>query len=154
MNLRHEIGKRRPFDSAEQEAFLNLQRTADVLMRDVERMLKPAALSATQYNVLRILRGAGAAMACGEIAGRMITREPDMTRLLDRLEKRELVVRCRDTKDRRVVHTRITDQGLSLLHQLDKPVQDLHREQLAHLDESKLQQLSRLLEAARQRKPQ
>jgi len=149
--LREEIRKRAPFDSREQEVFLNLQRTADVLLRDVDGVLKPVGLSATQYNVLRILRGEGAAMPCGEIAARMITREPDMTRLLDRLERRLLISRCRDTRDRRVVHVRITDEALNLLAQLDEPIRRAHADQLGHLSPAKLEQLTTLLEEARQR---
>ena len=151
-SLRDQIRKRQPFDSPEQEAFLNLLRTTDWLIRDVELVLKPARLSSTQYNVLRILRGAGEALSCGEIAARMITREPDMTRLLDRLEKRGLIARARDTEDRRIVHTHITAQGLELLAVLDDPVRNMHRQQLDHLGETKLGQLSRLLEEARERK--
>src|SRR5207245_5605327 len=101
------------FNSVEQEAMLNVIRTADVLGSEVAAIFKPWNLSATQYNVLRILRGAGReqGLACGEIASRMITRDPDITRLLDRLEKRGLISRCRAQKDRRVVWARITEAG-------------------------------------------
>jgi DNA-binding MarR family transcriptional regulator len=150
--LRDEIKKRHDFDSLEQEAMLNLQRSADCLMRDVETVLKPAGLSATAYNVLRILRGAGEALACGEIAMRMITREPDMTRLLDRLESRGLLTRMRDKRDRRVVLSTITPAGAALLGDLDEPLRLLHRRQLAHLGDHKLRLLIDLLEEARTRK--
>src|SRR3712207_9084149 len=102
--LRDEIKQARPFRSAEQEAFLNLQRTADVLMARMAEVLKTQGVSPTQYNVLRILRGAGdEGLPCGAVAERMITRDPDITRLLDRLEKQGLIARARDTRDRRVV---------------------------------------------------
>src|SRR6476660_4101581 len=120
MGLGRDIKKSKPFDSLEQEAMLNLARTWDILSGEImTRVFKPAALSAAQYNVLRILRGAGEHLPCGEIASRMITRAPDMTRLLDRLEKRKLVSRCRQPNDRRVVAVRITDAGLRLLAGLD-----------------------------------
>ena len=149
--LRAEIKTRRPFLSPEDEAYLNLQRTADHLLRGVEELLKPTGLTPSQYNVLRILRGAGpAGLACGEIAGRMLTRDPDMTRLLDRLDKRGLVSRVRNPRDRRVVVTRITAAGLKLLASLDEPVEELHKKQLQHLGRERLKQLSALLEAARE----
>ena len=105
----------------------------------------------TQYNVLRILRGAPEGCTCGEIAKRMITREPDITRLLDRLEKRGLISRCRQTDDRRVVLTRITPEGLELLAGLDEPVQTAHRSQLGHLGRERLRTLVDLLRACRSR---
>ena len=147
--LQAETKKLHPFDCLEQEAALNLQKTADHLMAMAVEMFKPARLSPTQYNVLRILRGAGEPLACGEIADRMITREPDMTRLLDRLEKRGLVSRCRQQTDRRVVETKIMPQGLELLASLDDAVVHLHKRQLGHLGPTKLKQLSDLLEEAR-----
>ena len=154
--LRDEIKQTRPFASLEQEAFLNLQRTADKLMAGLTTALKPAELSSTQYNVLRILRGAsmsadcpGGTLACGEIANRMITRDPDMTRLLDRLEKRGLIARVRCPDDRRVVRTRITPEGVALVEQVDQPLKDLLRRQLGHLGETKLRQLISLLEEVR-----
>ena len=102
--LKDEIQKTEPFAVLEQEAFLNLVRTADALSRRFEEVSKGTGLSATQYNVLRILRGAGTdGLPCGQVIERMITRDPDMTRLLDRLEKRDLIARSRDTCDRRVV---------------------------------------------------
>jgi len=149
--LQREIGKLRPFDSLEQEAALNLHRTSDALAALEAETFKDADVSPTQYNVLRILRGAGEPMSCGDIAQRMITRDPDMTRLLDRLEKRGLVSRCRGTKDRRVVHAKITQAGLQLLATLDQPVIEMHRRQLGHLGEEKLKQLIALLEEARMR---
>jgi len=134
----------------EAQVFVNLLRTADALARGTEALLKPAGLSSTQYNVLRILRGAGAeGLACSEIGCRMISRDPDITRLLDRMESRGLIARARGTEDRRVVKTRITPEGLRILEKLDAPVQELHRRQLHHLPEKELRQLSRLLERVR-----
>ena len=112
----------RSFGGPEEDAFVSLMRTSDLLARSVEKVLKSADISPTQYNVLRILRGAPQGLACSEIGKRMITRDPDITRLLDRLEKRELISRCRETKDRRMVLTRITAEGLRLLRELDAPV--------------------------------
>jgi DNA-binding MarR family transcriptional regulator len=114
-------------------------------------VLKTEDLSGTQYNVLRILRGAPDGLACGEIAGRMITRDPDVTRLLDRLEKRGLISRCRETKDRRTVMTRITPAGLRSLANLDEPVRAAHRKQLGHLGPKRLRALAELLRIARSR---
>ena len=152
MSLGTEIKKVKPFDALEQEAMLNIARTADVLHGQMEEVLKAGGVSATQYNVLRILRGAGESMSCGEIAGRMIAKDPDMTRLLDRLEKRGLVSRCREQKDRRVVSSRITDAGLKVLSDLDPIVIEAHRRQLGHMGQEKLKQLIALLEEARQTK--
>ena len=148
--LGREIGKTGPFESLEQEVFLNCMRTADWLARCGAAALKPAGLSAAQYNVLRILRGVGKPeISCQEIANRMITRDPDLTRLLDRLEKRGLVTRERQHDDRRVVKVFITEQGLSLLTGLDVPIKEMHRRQLGHLGPDKLQQFLNLLELAR-----
>lgn len=135
--------------SLEETVFLDLLRTSDVLSRRIDYVLKNAELSANQYNVLRILRGAAEGLPCGEIGNRMITRDPDITRLLDRLEKRELISRCRETKDRRMVLTRITPAGLKLLAELDEPVQAAHREQLGHLGRERLKALSELLQESR-----
>ena len=142
-------GKRKPTPHPEEDAFLDLLRTTDLLSRGPAQVLKAEDLSATQYNVLRILRGATEGLACGEIGNRMITRDPDITRLLDRLEKRGLIARERDAKDRRVVTARITSAGLKLLAQLDEPVQDTHRRQLGHLGRERLKQLADLLAACR-----
>ncbi len=133
----------------EESAFVELARTADLLSRGMAQVLRAEDLSMTQYNVLRILRGAPEGCTCGEIAKRMITREPDITRLLDRLEKRGLISRCRQTDDRRVVLTRITPEGLELLAGLDEPVQTAHRSQLGHLGRERLRTLVDLLRACR-----
>ena len=135
--------------SPEETAFLDLFRTCDLLSRGPAEVLKTEDLSPTQYNVLRILRGAPTGLPCGEIAGRMITRDPDITRLLDRLAKRGLIARRRETKDRRVVLTRIAPEGLEVLARLDGPIQQSHRQQLGHLGRERLKRLADLLEAAR-----
>jgi DNA-binding MarR family transcriptional regulator len=142
-------GERRRADCPEETTFLNLIRTTDMLSRGLVKVLKTEVVSATQYNVIRILRGAREGLACGEIAARMITRDPDITRLLDRLEKRGLISRSRETKDRRTVMSRITADGLKLLARLDKPVEDFHRKQLSHMGRKRLQALTELLDAAR-----
>ena len=141
--------KRRRARCPEEVAFLELARTTDMLSRGLVGVLKAEELSSTQYNVLRILRGSPNGLPCGEIASRMITRDPDITRLLDRLEKRALISRCRETKDRRMVMARITPEGLKLLARLDEPVQEGHRKQLRHLGRERLCALTELLQAAR-----
>jgi DNA-binding MarR family transcriptional regulator len=133
----------------EETAFLDLFRTCDLLSRGPAEVLKTEDLSPTQYNVLRILRGAPKGLPCGEIAGRMITRDPDITRLLDRLAKRGLIARRRETSDRRVVLTKIAPEGLEVLARLDGPIQQSHRQQLGHLGRERLKKLADLLEAAR-----
>ena len=135
--------------SPEEAAFLDLLRTADMLTRGAIGVLKAEDLSQTQYNVLRILRGSPQGLPCGEIASRMITRDPDVTRLLDRMEKRGLISRSRESRDRRMVLTRITPEGLKLVDRLDEPVQKMHRKQLGHLGKERLQALKELLAAAR-----
>src|SRR5579872_4503176 len=137
--------------SLEETVFLDLVRTSDVLSRRIDYVLKNVDLSSNQYNVLRILRGTPEGLACGEIGCRMITRDPDITRLLDRLEKRALISRCRESKDRRMVLTRITPAGLTLLRELDGPVTDMHKTQLGHLGPERLHSLMGLLETARRK---
>lgn len=141
--------KRRKEGAAEEATFLDLLRTSDVLARGFARALKGSNLSPAQYNVLRILRGSREGLPCGEIAARLITRDPDITRLLDRLEKRRLIARRREDRDRRTVLTQITPEGLRLLERLDRPVREMHRKQLSGLGLAGLQQLAKLLEAAR-----
>ena len=135
--------------SREEAAFLDLLRTTDILTRGPAQVLKAAEVSATQYNVLRILRGAEGGLTCTEIGNRMITRDPDITRLLDRLEKRALISRCRETKDRRAVLVRITADGFGLLARLDGPIQEVHRKQLGHLGHKRLRELGEMLAACR-----
>jgi DNA-binding MarR family transcriptional regulator len=132
----------------EEALFVELVRTTDRLSRGPAQLLREHDLSPAPYNVLRILRGAPEGLLCGEIAARMVTREPDITRLLDRLEKRGLVRRCREEKDRRRVLVRIAPAGLDLLSRLDGPVQQLHRRQLGHLTRKQLQTFTDLLAAA------
>lgn len=131
--------------------YLDLLRTYEVLSHRVSEVLKKEGLSPTQYNVLRILRGAPNGLPCGEIANRMITRDPDITRLLDRLQKRSLISRWRLAEDRRVVLARILPGGLRLLARLDGPVEEAHRQQLGHLGRERLETLAALLEACRSR---
>ena len=149
--IQAEIQQTKPFTSVEDEALVALQRTADRLQWRLSEMLKAHGLSPTQYNALRILRGAGdQGRACSEIAERMINRDPDITRLVDRLERRGLAVRSREGQDRRVITTRITPAGLELLQALDVPIEDFNREMLGPLGEQRLQTLIRLLEIIRE----
>jgi len=141
--------KSRRIACPEEDAFVDLARTTEILSRPLALLLKADDLSATQYNVLRILRGSPDGLTCGEISSRMITRDSDITRLLDRLENRSLVSRCRENKDRRVVLTRIAPQGLAVLDALDEPVRHAHRELLGHLGAKRLAALSQLLAACR-----
>ncbi len=133
----------------EEAAYLDLVRTTEMLSRPLVQLLKADDLSPAQYNVLRILRGCPEGLTCGEIGNRMITRDPDITRLLDRMEKRNLISRGRDDKDRRVVLTRITAKGLDLLAGLDQPVRGMHRKLLGHLGAERLRTLRQLLDACR-----
>src|SRR5262249_11872532 len=116
----------------------------------VAQLLKSEDLSPSQYNVLRILRGSPEGLPCGEVGSRLITRDPDITRLFDRMEKRDLIARSRNGNDRRVVMAQITPAGLELLARLDQPVRDTHRKLLGHLGETRLRALGRLLEACRE----
>jgi DNA-binding MarR family transcriptional regulator len=142
-------GKSKALFCPEESAYLELLKTADILSRNLSSLLKTEDLSSTQYNVLRILRGAPEGLPCGEIGNRMITRDPDITRLLDRLEKRGLISRHRETKDRRLVTARITPGGIQLLSQMDEPVRQAHRTQLGHLGRERLKALTDLLQVAR-----
>jgi len=151
MKKEAQLADQRRRASPEEAVFLELFRTTDMLSRGLLNTLKTEDISATQYNVLRILRGAPEGLACGEVAGRMITRDPDITRLFDRLEKRGLVSRSREVRDRRTVVTRITPEGLKLLDRLDDPIQEAHRRQLGHLGQKRLRVLTELLRDARSR---
>lgn len=131
----------------EDHLFVSLLRAADSLSQEAERLLKSAGLTGAQYNVLRILRGAEpGGILCRGIAERMISRDPDMTRLLDRMEKHRWITRQRQKDDRRVIKTRITADGLKLLKKLDQPVHDLHERQFRHMPAPRLKQLAELLE--------
>jgi DNA-binding MarR family transcriptional regulator len=151
VDLRDELRQRRPFDGPEQEAHLNVVRTAAVLSDAFEQVVRAAGLTLTQFNVLRILRGAEPEGLCrNELRDRMVTRMPDVTRLLDRLEESGLVARERSDEDRRLVRTRITPAGLELLAGLDAPAAEAHRRLLGHLSADELRTLSALLTRARQ----
>ena len=129
---------------------MSLQRTADIMMRKITQFLKPWGISPTQYNVLRILRGAGPeGLCCGEVSDRMITHDPDITRLLDRIERMGWIERARSTKDRRVVVARISKKGMELLKEIDKPIEDFNREASSHLSDKKLRDLIGLLSEVR-----
>ena len=148
--LQIEIKQTKPFADLETEAMLALHLTSDRLANEGARLLRPWDISPTQYNVLRILRGAEPdGLTCGGIGERMIQHDPDITRLVDRMEKRGLVNRQRDNKDRRVVITRITQKGLDLLAQLDRPVEEFNLRRLGHLGPERLQTLIELLELVR-----
>jgi DNA-binding MarR family transcriptional regulator len=150
--LASDIKQTKPFRNLEEEAFLNLLRTTDALLASETTVLNRFDLSQAQYNVLRILRGAGPeGLPCGEIGNRMITRDPDITRLLDRLEKRGLAQRSRESRDRRVVTAKIAPPGLDLLEQVDPEIHQLHRNSLGHLGQKDLRTFIELLERAREK---
>ena len=144
--LREELKQNKPFVSVEQEAFLSIVRTSALLMDRVELFLRPYGITLTQYNVLRILRGAASEGLCrNDVTQRMIAKVPDGTRLLDRLESAGLIARARDSDDRRQVTTRITNAGLKLLDELDNPVQELHRKHFSALNKTELRTLVKIL---------
>lgn len=150
MSLKREIKQKRPFRSVQEEVVLAMIRTADQLAVSTTEVLREANLSLSQYNVLRILRGAGdEALACGEIAERMIRRDPDLTRLLDKLEARGLVTRSRGTTDRRVVRAAIAPEGLQLLESLDAVVDRTTKQTLKHMSVERLELLLELLDETR-----
>jgi DNA-binding MarR family transcriptional regulator len=149
-SLQAELRQRKPFASLEQEATISIARTAALLEHAMSEAVKPHGITPTQYNALRILRGAEPEGLCrNEVRDRLIARVPDATRLLERLEEMDLVVRAREGDDRRFVRARITPQGLDLLRALDHVVEQLHRRQLGHLGERKLRALVDLLADAR-----
>lgn len=149
-DLKSEIRQTKPFPSRQEEAALNLRRTDAVLGEAFDRLLAPFGISATQYNVLRILRGAGADGLCrNEIRDRLVSRMPDVTRLLDRMEEGGLITRSRSATDRRMVFTLLTHRGRELVDALDAPVASSHATQLGHLSDEQLQTLIALLELAR-----
>jgi DNA-binding MarR family transcriptional regulator len=150
--LSTEIRSPRGFASTEEEVSLNILRTAALLEHAVAERLKPHGLTLTQYNVLRILRGAGEEGLCrNEVGDRMLKAVPDVTRLLDRLVEAGLVARTRDEEDRRFVTARITTKGLEQLALLDEPVTRMHEELLGHMKRSELRKLAELLEESRER---
>ncbi len=147
--LQNELKKKRPFESPEQEAALNVLRTNDQLQNRFLRLFREYGVTPSQYNILRILRGEGKPMPSLEIGERMIQVVPAMTGLIDRLEKQSLVRRERCLEDRRVIYIVLTEEGEQLLAKLDEPVAELHRALLGHLSKSELAEPSRLLEKAR-----
>lgn len=152
--VKEELHQQKPHASLEEEALLNIVRTADALTRDFDDVLKPHGLTGTQYNLLRILRGAGKrGVTCSEIGERTIKKDPDITRLVDRMEKRGLVKRSRDGQDRRVVTTSITSEGLRKLDELEGPINKLPIQQFQGLSRQKILELIQTLETLRQRAP-
>jgi DNA-binding MarR family transcriptional regulator len=150
-SLQQEIKLTRPFDSLETEAFLNLIRTHETVMRSVSEFFRDSGLTQTLYNVLRIIRGAGdQGVTCTQIGERIITRVPDVTRLIDRLTKAKLVRRVRNNDDRRVVELFLTTKGSALLEKMDGPLTNLHQENFSHMNERELTTLIRLLTKMRQ----
>jgi DNA-binding MarR family transcriptional regulator len=152
MNTRND-----PTNSAsrlEAQLFVAILKAADSLSQEAEQLIKSAGLTGTQYNVLRILRGAEPdGLLCREISERMISRDPDITRLLDRMENHKLITRERQKEDRRAIKTRVTAEGLKLLKKLDRPVHELHKKQFRHMPPGRLKQLAELLEEVRKREP-
>jgi DNA-binding MarR family transcriptional regulator len=136
--LREELSQARPFDGPEEELYLSVIRTAAVLERQFAQMLKPYGLTPTQYNVLRILRGAGDEGLCrNEVGARLLREVPDVTRLLDRMKQMRLIRRQRADTDRRLVRTHVTQKGLDLLAELDARIRKAHRDHLAHVSQDR-----------------
>lgn len=149
-DLRSELRQSRPFPSLEEEAFLSIERTAALLSDAFEQMLRPYGITGTQYNVLRILRGAPQDGLCrNEIRDRLVTRMPDVTRLLDRMEAAGLITRTRGSADRRMVSTQLTQEGRVLVDSLDAPTTTEHRDRLGHLSAEQLRTLIDLLTEVR-----
>jgi DNA-binding MarR family transcriptional regulator len=147
------IKQSKPFSSLEEEVALTLFKLVNDLGYDLQELLKTAELSAAQYNILRILRGAGPdGLACNGIGERLLVKSPDMTRLLDRLEQQTLIRRERSSEDRRIVYSYITKKGLEALDALDEPIAALHKEQFGQLSKKKLEQLLSLLEEVNSKK--
>jgi DNA-binding MarR family transcriptional regulator len=154
-SLKREIAQERPFASREEEALLNLLRTSDFFEREVQRRTREWGVTSTQYNVLRILRGAEPeGLTCTSIGERMITAEPDITRLLSRLKALKLIRQRRDKRDRRVVWTQIAETGLELLRRMDPMILAGPKELLGHMSGAEIEDLIRLLERARHADPQ
>jgi DNA-binding MarR family transcriptional regulator len=148
--LQHELKKKRPFESPEQEVALSVLRTSDRLQIRFSRLLRDHGLTPSQYNILRILRGEGQPLPILEIASRTITVVPGITGLIDRLEQAGFVNRVRCDRDRRVVHVSLTEHGTRALAELDKPLAALHQKLLGHLSQAELNELIRLLEKVRE----
>ncbi|MFL5339005.1 MAG: MarR family winged helix-turn-helix transcriptional regulator [Gemmataceae bacterium] len=153
--LQAELKKKRPFAALDEEAALNIARTGDRLQLHVERLIREFGLdSGSQYNVLRILRGAAERLPVLEIASRTVTVVPGITGLIDRVEAKGLVTRERCKQDRRKVYVSITEKGLALLAELDGPLEELNRRLFGHLSESEKAELIRLLEKVREALPE
>jgi DNA-binding MarR family transcriptional regulator len=149
--LQHELKKKRPFESPEEEAALSVVRTNDQLQIRFARLLREYGLtSPSQYNILRILRGEGKPLPILEIASRTITVVPGITGLIDRLEQAGFVNRVRCEMDRRVIYVALADRGTTTLAALDEPLMALHRKLLGHLSQAELKELIRLLDKARE----
>lgn len=148
--LQGELKQTKPFASLEEEALLNLQRTADCFRRELQQTLKPYGITMTQYNALRILRGARAhGLTCSELGKRLVSSDPDITRLLGRLERQGLIERRRHQEDRRSVLTAITDAGLQLLEKITPTLDDAIRQSGKHMSKTQLEMLIDLLETLR-----
>jgi len=148
--LHAELRSARPFELIEEEAHLSISRTAALMEHAFGQVLKPYGLTATQYNVLRILRGAGPAGLCrNEVGARLLRPVPDVTRLLDRMTELHLIGRQRSDEDRRLVRTHITPKGMTLLASLDEPIREIHRRKLAHISPERLRLLVDLLAEVR-----
>jgi DNA-binding MarR family transcriptional regulator len=148
--LQHELKKKHPFESVEEEVTLNIVRTSDRLQIRVARLLREHGLTPSQYNVLRILRGEGKPLPILEIASRTVAVVPGITGLIDRLEQAEFVNRLRCDKDRRVIYVALTDHGATALAALDEPLLAVHRKLLGHLSQAEMKELIRLLEKVRE----
>ena len=152
--MNHRSSSSSPAIPLEDHIFVAILKTADGLSQQAEQLIKSAALTMAQYNVLRILRGAEPeGLLCRGISNRMISRDPDITRLLDRMETHGWITRQREKQDRRVVKTRITEEGLTVLKKLDQPVRELHKGQFSHMSASQLKSLAKLLEEVEKREP-
>ena len=148
--LRDELKMAKPFKSVEEEALLSIARTAALIEHSGAEAFKPFNLTTTQYNVLRILRGAGPDGLCrNEVGERLVTKVPDVTRLLDRMEAAGLIARERGAQDRRFVATRITEKGLKLLDKIDRELPSIHARQLGHVSQKRLRELIAILEELR-----
>jgi DNA-binding MarR family transcriptional regulator len=149
--LAKEIKQTKPFSLMEEEALLNLGRTFEHLQQKVGELLKDYQLTSTQYNMLRILRGAGAdGLTCSQACERMISPDPDVTRLLDRMEARKLIQRERGKEDRRIVMTRITPEGLELANRIDEPLAVVLKKYLGSVGQGRLKELIDTLELLRE----
>lgn len=149
-NLQAELQQKKPFPRVTTEALLSVLRTAAVLEHQLTEVLKPYGITHTQYNVLRILRGAGADGLCGrEVGERMVSRVPDVSRLLDRMEETGLISRERDAGDRRHVTARITRKGLAMLDQATPELEAVERARAGKIPTGQLRQLIEVLSTVR-----